>query len=365
MTVDREAFERGVDNLLAGCGGLGAGDALLIIREEPGAGYYGEGLPDAVAAVAGKGGIKTTIIEVPFDPAADDLPPALAARVRGSDGTLFLARLGDQLRFKALPEGTRAIVSYALDEQAMGSAFGTAPHAAFLALKAAFNRLMFAARDIRVSCPLGTDFRGAQPPMDEVAPADVTISRFPMCVFAPLDATGFSGRVAVAHLLVGTGSRYYEPYGIRLPSTLFALFDRGRLTGWEGDATDVARAEAHYHDIAGRFGLDGGFVHSWHAGIHPGCAFIGSAHDAYERWSGSAFGNPRLLHFHTCGAYAPGEICWNVVDPTIAVDGVEVWRDGRILIDAVPGAREVLDKHPGLGNLFDRPEQRIGLGQDA
>jgi hypothetical protein len=228
-------------------------------------------------------------------------------------------------------------------------------------LKAVFNRLLFSAREIRVSCPLGTDFRGAQPPQQDEMPADVTIRRFPMCVFAPLDARGFSGRVAVAHLLVGTGSRYYEPYGIPLSSTLFAVFDGGRLVRWEGDASEVALAEAHYRDVAARFGLDAGFIHSWHAGIHPGCAFVGSAHGSYERWSGSAFGNPRLLHFHTCGAYAPGEICWNVVDPTILVDGVEVWRKGRILVDAVPGALEVLDKHPGLHDLFDRPEQRIGL----
>jgi hypothetical protein len=362
MAVDREAFGRGVDNLLTGCAGLRAGAALLIVREESGAGYYADGLPDAVAEAAGRAGIAARVVEVPFDPSADDLPPDLAARVLEHDCTLFLARLGDQLRFKALPEGTRAVVSYALDEAAMASAFGTAPHAAFVALKAAVNRALFAAREVRVTCPLGTEFSGAQPPMEDEAPADVTIRRFPMCVFAPLDARGFSGRVAVAHLLVGTGSRYYDPYGVALSSTLFAVFERGRLIRWEGDAAEAARAQAHYGDVAARFGLDAGVVHSWHAGIHPGCAFPGSAHDAYERWSGSAFGNPRLLHFHTCGDYAPGEICWNVIDPTIMADGVAVWRAGRIVLDSVPGAGEVLDKHPGLRDLFDRPEQRIGLG---
>jgi hypothetical protein len=361
MAVDREAFRRGVENLLAGCAGLGSGASLLIVGEKPGAGYYGEGLAAAVAAAAAHSGIRAHAVTVPFLASADALPPELEELVVQHDCTLFLARLGDQLRFRALPEGTRAIVSYALDEAAFASAFGTAPHAAFVALKAAFNRLMFSAREIRVTCPLGTDFRGAQQLVDE-APADVTISRFPMCVFAPLDAAGFSGRVAVAHLLVGTGSRYYEPYGIPLPETVFAVFEGNRLAGWEGPAAIVARTEAHYHEVAGRFGLDGGFIHSWHAGIHPGCAFPGSAHDAYERWSGSAFGNPRLLHFHTCGAYAPGEICWNIVDPTITTDGIEIWRAGRIVVDAIPGMREVLDKHPGLHDLFDRPEQRMGLG---
>jgi hypothetical protein len=27
-----------------------------------------------------------------------------------------------------------------------------------------------------------------------------------------------------------------------------------------------------------------------------------------------AFANPRYLHFHTCGNYAPGEIAWSLFD---------------------------------------------------
>jgi hypothetical protein len=166
----------------------------------------------------------------------------------------------------------------------------------------------------------------------------------------------------VAHLLCGTGSRYYRPFGMRLDRPLVAVIAGGRLLRWEGDATDVARAQAHYDHVAGLYGLDGGIVHSWHAGIHPGCAYPGSAHDNYERWSGSAFGNPRLLHFHTCGAYAPGEICWNVIDPTIEADGSVIYAAGRIRPESVPGTSEIVAANPDLQALFDRPDPRIGLG---
>lgn len=361
MVVDREAFERGAMNLLAGCAGAEPGETLLIIREPPHSGYYSDDLPEAFAAAAGKAGLRVSIVEEPFSAVADTLTPALERRVQSCDITLFFARLGDQLRFRALPEGKRVIVSYALDEQAFASPFGTAPHTAFLALKSAFNRLLHGAGRIRVTCPLGTDFSGVSPQTTAAAPVDVTVRRFPMSVFAPIDASGFSGKVAVAHLLVGTGSRYYAPYGIALPTHLFAQIESGRLRGWEGDPLQVARAEEHYHRVAGQFGVDSSAVHSWHAGIHPGCCYLGSVHDHYERWSGSAFGNPRLLHFHTCADYAPGEICWNIVDPTIEADGVTIWRDGRILIDNVPGAAEVLDKHAGLRELFENPDRRIGL----
>jgi hypothetical protein len=49
-----------------------------------------------------------------------------------------------------------------------------------------------------------------------------------------------------------------------------------------------------------------------------------------DHWSNSVFGSPRYLHFHTCGDYAPGEICWIVEEPTVKVDGVPLWEKGRI-----------------------------------
>jgi len=276
-----------------------------------------------------------------------------------------LARLGDQLRFKAMPAGSRPIVSYVLDETALASPFGTADHRAMVALSAAIDRHLAGAREIRVTCPLGTDLAGAIAPERAAAPYDTSIKRFPQSVHRPVDATGFSGRVAVAHMLCGTGSRYYQPYGIPLASPVIAEIGGGRIRGWSGRPDVVARVEDHVATVADRFGIDGALVHSWHTGIHPGCAYPGSAHDHYERWSGSAFGNPRILHFHTCGHYAPGEICWNIIDPTVAVDGVPVWRDGRLDIAAVPGAAAILAEHPDVAALFAAPERRIGLDAAA
>lgn len=355
------SLERGALNLLQGCAGAKAGDTLLILHEDPALGYFGAGLADAIAAVGAAKGLVVRQSAVPFDEQAETLPAALAAEMARSDHTLFLARIGDQLRFRQMPAATQPIVSYVLDRQALASAFGSAPHAAFVALKGAFNQLFAKASDIHVTCPLGTDFHGkANVPDGHEAP-DVGIKRFPVSVFAPIDAASFSGRVAVAHLLVGTGSKYYQPYGITLRSTLFAHLGEGRIERWEGLSGEVARAEAHYRHVADLFGIDGSFVHSWHAGIHPGCAYSGPAEANYERWSGSAFGNPRLLHFHTCGAYAPGEICWNVVDPTIRVDGVAIWDHGVINIAAVPGAPDILAAYPDVRDLFGNPARDIGL----
>ena len=358
-----DALERGALNLLLGCAQAKSGDSLLILHEDPALGYFGPGLAEAIAAAGKAIGLDVRLCAVPFDEHAETLPAELAVEMGRADHTLFLARLGDQLRFRELPAGARPIVSYVLDQHAMASAFGAAPHAAFVALKGAFNRLFASAGDIHVTCPLGTDFRGRPPLPDGGEAPDVGIKRFPVSVFAPIDAASFSGKVAVAHLLVGTGSKYYQPYGIPLRSTLFARLEHGRIEGWEGLPDEVARAELHYRHVSNLFGIDGGFVHSWHAGIHPGCVYPERAEASYERWSGSAFGNPRLLHFHTCGAYAPGEICWNVVDPTIRVDGVAIWENGVINIHAVPGAPDILAAYPAARELFDNPARAIGIGE--
>lgn len=360
MRAVDEALESGALNLLSDCAGAKPGETLLILCEDPALGYFGDGLADAIAQTARRMGLDVRLIDVPFDPAAESLPPALALEVTRADHALFLARLGDQLRFREMPGSARPIVSYVLDSTMLASAFGRAPSAGFVALKLAFNQLFASAAEIHVTCPLGTDFRGRVTPVSG-EPADVSVKRFPVSVFAPLDASLFSGRVAVDHLLVGTGSRYYQPYGIPVTATMFAHIAGGRLVRWEGPADEVARATAHYRHVAGLFGIDGDVVHSWHAGIHPGCAYPEPASASYERWSGSAFGNPRLLHFHTCGAYAPGEICWNVVDPTITVDGAVIWDHGVIRIDRVPGAAAILARHPSLRTLFDNPVREIGL----
>ncbi|MFA6265878.1 MAG: hypothetical protein WC670_09220 [Pseudolabrys sp.] len=356
---------RGVRNLLDACAQAQRGERLLIVEEEPALGFYGEGLGDIVAAGAVDAGLRVERRRAAFSPSVETLPDDLSDAFCTSDHVLFLSRIGDQLRFTAMPAGPRPIVSYVLDRDAMGSPFAGACYCSFLDLKNALDRLVGQARHIHVTCPLGTDYAGfvrqEASPSPAPAPADVTVKRFPISVFSPVPCENFSGRVAVMHCLAGTGSRYYEPYGIRIDKPVFAIVEERRLVGWEGPADTVARVGAHYNDVASRFGIDRDFVHSWHAGVHPGCTYDGSAFDNLERWSGSAFGNPRLLHFHTCGAYAPGEICWNVVDATVTIDDVAIWENGCLHPERFAEGRDILARSAELAELFDSPRREIGL----
>jgi len=345
---------RGAENLLVGCGRLVAGDTVLIVQEPAGLGYYDDGLAPAIGATATALGLDVRHLEIGFSADADAPPPALVRAMQSAHLTVFLARIGDQIRFLDLPAGTRALVCYALDRAMLGSAFGTVPYQAMVDLRALVDTALSTASEIRVECPAGTRY-GGRVARDGPEPTDTSTLRFPLSVFTPLPADGFSGQIAQRGFLVGTGSRYYTPYAAPIRGTLQVEIEGTEITGFDGTTEDVTTARAQYNRVADRFAIDGRYVHSWHAGLHPGCAFEHPAKAGFDRWSGGAFGNPRLLHLHTCGAYAPGEICLNLLDPTVRIDGAALYRSGRLDVGVLAGGRAVLPDWPALRPAWDDP----------
>ncbi|MCV2889140.1 hypothetical protein [Ruegeria aquimaris] len=360
MSEDR--LRAGAENLLRNCGGLSAGDHLLIVQEEAGHGYYSDDLAAEIAGCAKTMGVETDLRTAPFDPIGSTLPASIQSAMATADRTLFLSRCGDQIRFSEEMRRTRPIVAYVLDTEMLASAFGRAHYDGFVEIKERLYSLLANAREIGVTCPLGTNFSGPGAAFPDKRISDVAITRFPMSVFAPVPAAGFSGVIVQDGFLVGTGSRFYQPYGCHLDSPIEIHFKDTVLEGFEGAPEDVRRAMAHFHNVGKRFGLNPMTVHSWHAGIHPGCFYTRPAAENFERWSGSAFGNPRLLHFHTCGNTAPGEISLNVLDPTIEVDGVKIWDAGVFHVSRVPGGAEILERYPCIRAVFENPEKQVGQG---
>jgi len=137
-------------------------------------------------------------------------------------------------------------------------------------------------------------------------------------------------------------------------------FEGRRITGFSGNKHDVQAAQDHYEMVGELFDLDPMTMHSWHAGIHPGGAFGRPAAENFERWSGAAFGNPRLLHFHSCGDLPPGEISLNVLDPTICVDGANVWDAGRFDPNFVDVGPTLLAQYNCIKAVFDNPSRSVG-----
>jgi hypothetical protein len=217
------------------------------------------------------------------------------------------------------------------------------------------------ARSWRITCPLGTDVRGTQAPAEGNTPVgrDFTLLLFPVPIHRPVSCATMSGRVAVAHWLMSTANHVYEDSFLELDEPLMALVEEGRITNFEGPKDLVRRVRSHYRRVAKLYDIDGDVVHSWHAGIHPKAFYPLRATTNIERWGSVAFANPRYLHFHTCGNYAPGEIAWSLFDASVHLDGRVYWEGGRFTFLDTPDMRGRLAHY----NLDERAvEQRFDIG---
>ncbi|MGB3176616.1 MAG: hypothetical protein WBA90_01930, partial [Albidovulum sp.] len=143
------------------------------------------------------------------------------------------------------------------------------------------------------------------------------------------------------------------------PRPVMAHVENGRIRDFDGAAADVDRVRAQYLRVGALFGLDPFTVHSWHAGMNPGTFYHLRATTGLERWGKVAFANPRYLHFHTCGNYAPGEIAWTLFEASAAFDGVNFWRDGHFTFLESAEVQAILAAE-GIGDL----EVRRDIGVD-
>lgn len=316
-------------NLLLNCASVKAGDRVVILAEDPELGWYDATCPSVTAQVARDLGADVAVL--PIGSSKGSLDPAMEQACDSADVRIFFARIGDRTRFGLQPERGVTVMVYARTATAFGADFGNRHHGEMLALKDRVNAELFSAREIRISCPLGTEIIGS-PPSIGAEPDDVTVRRFPMCMPAPMPARGFSGKVALTGFLTPTGSRDYKPANLELRSVVFAHIENGRICGFDGESAEVNAIRRHYARVSERFRIDANVVHSWHAGIHAGCRFAGRPVDNPDLWSNSVFGHPRYLHFHTCGDYAPGEICWMVAEPSIVADEEVLWADGNLFV---------------------------------
>lgn len=358
--TDQAALREGACNLLENCAGVRGGETVLIVRENSAFGYFDDAAPDAVADEARKIGAHVELIEVQHIDAPEEFPGPVLASMAYADHVIFFARLGDQIRFSEMKTRGSRVMCYAPDADFLGSPYGCLPHQLMCSLKAAIETKFVPGSEWQITCKGGTDLRGTFSTDIVRGYKEVTLSRFPMTTFRPVSCSSASGKVALANWLIGTGSRNYKPYTQALDDLAFAIVENGRIQRFEGPDEVVAKISAHYDYVANLFDIEALVVHSWHAGLHPQAYYPGAATDNLERWAGVAFANPRYLHFHTCGDYAPGEICWSCIDPTIDINGETLWQDGHCNLFDEPEVRGLFAGHPGFENSW-RMRTDIGL----
>ena len=357
----------GALNLIEGCLGDVVGKAVLIVAEDPQLGWYDATAPASVAAVLKEMGatVKTLMVGAPENSPFDFVQTAIDA----ADEVIFFARIGDQGRFKSqykfVSQNQKpcAVVSYVRNAAMLAGGYGLLTHRAMATLKGVIDEITLGARHIRITCPLGTDIEGS-PGQSLTKGNDVVVNRYPMGVPKPVPINDFNGMVKLTHFLTPAGSKVYEPAYLALPEIVTVQIDGTRMSEITGPGDLVAAFKCHYEKIATQFGLDALNIDSWHAGIHPLMEYDMLASADPERWSQTVFSNPRVLHFHTCGIGPPGEICWMIIDPTITLDGVALWENGRLHPERFAPTMEVLRAFPELAIAFAAPVGEIGLGDE-
>ena len=348
----------GAANLVENCVGDVAGKTVLVICEDPKYGWYDAAAPASVCdELTSRGAIvRTMVVGLP-----ENQPNAeVQAAMNRADRVIFFSRLGDQGRFNWHYTGPPCVMSYALDENMLESGYGRLDHHAMRQMKIAIDEVTLHADNIIVTCRRGTHFEG-RPAISGTPGNDVIINRFPIGIPQPVLNDGFHGKAVLANYLTPTGSKVYDQECLQLTTPVTAHFDRNRITGFTGEVDMVAAVEAHYARIAAQFDIDAYNIDSWHAGIHPSMNYDRPASADPLRWSGTVFQNQRLLHFHTCGSGPPGEICWMILDPTIRIDGVALWEDGRLHPERFAATNHILDLYPELADAYAAPATACGL----
>lgn len=364
MMATEDNLAVGADNLLLGSVGVHPDQRMLVVEEPDDCTLFEKRLADFIVQRAGFHGVTAVrrspaLIADPRDFSRDTLQ-----MMQEVDHTLFLSRLGDHCRFTDLDAPCSKTICYVRSLDMLGSAFAGTCNRLFHSLLERFESELFAAREWRIQCPLGTDIRGEFVWPDQGSEGNFSMNLFPVTTFRPVPCDTASGRVALSRWLMPGAAPKVDNAYMMLEETIVAEVSEGELTGFTGPIDTVNAAHRHYDHVAGTLGINRNRIHSWHAGLNPFTRFDGdlATDEGLAEWESISFASPRYLHFHTCGDIPPGEISWSLFNPTVQVDGETIWQDGQFLWLQRPDIRSLLDDTPGALSLLE-PSADIGIGQ--
>lgn len=317
----------GARNLLVNCLKLAAGDRLVLVTEQSGEDFYDRAVPDCVAQEAQELGCRVTQVPLPLVQTPAELPDKTRSLITEAPHLVFFSRLGDQVRFTALPGTGSKTMCYVLDIGFLGSSFCTLPHGFMEELLALLWSDIKAAQSWHITCPRGSDLSGEISP-EKTTSSDFTVKLFPEGIFPPVSCDRASGQLVFGHWLMSTGNTLYDSPNLFLDDFLTAEIENGRISQFDGPNDLVLKVRKHFERVGKELKIDPYILHSWHTGIHPKAYYPQPARENIERWGAVAFANPRYTHFHACGDYAPGEIAFSLFDASIAFDDRLYWDQG-------------------------------------
>ena len=153
-------YQAGISNLLDTCIGIKPQQRLLIIGEPERTGYYEDGICELIAKQAKSNKADVTIIKPSIVAGPEDIDPSVSQAIGQADHTLFLSRLGDQMRFSETHGTGSKTICYTLEHELLGTAFATVPWDLFKQIQDRLLARITHAQSYRITCPLGTQLTG-------------------------------------------------------------------------------------------------------------------------------------------------------------------------------------------------------------
>ena len=331
MTYE-EQLKAGAQNLLKNCVNLRPEQTLLLVTEDKRAAYYDEDVVNCIKQEAENIGATVYTLSAPRISGPEHSPAIVKRALESVDHTVFLARIGDQMRFHKLPGEGSKTMCYTLDGKMLVSEAGRSSYKVASALLEKIQSYIDTISQWRIQCPLGTDLIGTSDSdqYTDTARLDFSVKLFPPGPFRPLLCNTANGKI-VTKLLPASATHLYEPFGLVLDSPVTMMVCNGRIVEFTGEPEVAKRVENHYRFVGKKFDIDPFVVHSWHTGTNPKIYYPDSALENIERWNGVVHSHTRYTHIHTCGNYGPGEISCGLIDATLTFDDHPLWVDGRLL----------------------------------
>ena len=337
----------GAFNLLINCAELSAKHKILIVAEDEKLGWYDEFIALVIKECCDELSIKSEILNV-GEP-SDEIYSRIKKISKNYDCIIYFSRIGDLQRFENV-HSCKVIMSYARNIAMLASNFGTTDYQIHIDFKKSIDEVFSNSEYLKIICPKGTNLSG-QCSKVFTDNDDVAIKRFPMVIHSPVSASKFKGHILIDKYLTSSGSRFFSPSNISLDEIVKFNIEQGLIKSIIGNKKDIKNVKNHFTYISNKFKIDKDIVHSWHTGIHSGLLTNTVKTKDADCWSNTVFGNPKYLHFHTCGNYAPGEISLMLENPTILVDDVPLWESGKINFKNFTPVNECTDKWPLLLSL--------------
>jgi len=347
----------GARNLLVNCAAIKPGEKVLIVGEEGDQAYYDKSVCALISEEALRLGAHAEVLIAPETNGPEDFPASISSAMTTASCSIFVARLGDQIRFCSLPGQGRKTMCYLPDNDYLADPFARNHYDILRRVNAAMETAIESAGTYQITCPRGTDVTGKLGSVSDDGSAanrmtPFTVEQFPVMIFPPVTCSGMSGRLALSHWLTTSSTHKYPDPVLKLDTTVTAHVENGHITRFEGNAADADRTRDHFERIGRIVGGDAMAVNSWHTGINPRTFYKNSPEENVERWGDMVYGSPRFTHFHACGS-DPGDISIMVLDATISFDGEDYWKDGRFVFLERPEIAGILSEFETNRDAFD------------